>query len=89
MITVSSEVTMWGTVQHCEVKHYALAICLYEQAMKFGLEPDMSQLHGGGYLVEFYADDDTYTMVYRAAQDEADREMMHEMEVRRSLKRAA
>ena len=50
MITVTSEVSMWGTIQHCEVGRHTLAVCLYEQAMKAGLEPDMHALHEDAVL---------------------------------------
>jgi hypothetical protein len=84
MITVTSEVTLWGTVQHCETPHHELAICLYEQAMRVGLEPEIGQHPNGINWVDFYADDETLTVIYHVAQDDADRRRFRALARQRS-----
>lgn len=55
MITVGSEVTIWGTVQHCTVRSARLAAHLYEEAARCDLEPELTEMPDGTTLVEFYA----------------------------------
>lgn len=80
MITVQAEFTPRGTLQHCVMPSAWLAACLYEEALHCGLDATMGQASDGKYFVDFYADDDLYTAVYRAAQDTADEEMMRRAE---------
>jgi hypothetical protein len=68
MITVTSEVTKFGTIQHCELSNRTHAQCLAQAARAAGLEVE-THTSGGLHWVEFYASESVFVAVNRAAEN--------------------
>jgi hypothetical protein len=75
MITVASEVTKFGTIQHCELSNRTHAQCLAQAAKDAGCEVE-THTSAGLYWVEFYASEDVFVAVNRAAENEFHARMM-------------
>ncbi len=69
MITVQTEVTEFGTIQHCEMSNRTHAQCFAQAAREAGCEVEMHTTKAGAHWVEFYASEDVFVAVNRAAEN--------------------